>query len=154
MKLLILGSILLVALAACAAPDPTVTPVATPTPPTTQAVIATHIPNRTQQEVIDLYPSAADSSIHAAVGDRIIVQVDVPGHSGCKDLKVKDPFGNVAIELAPNEMWGGDVQFRGAFLATANGEYTVELDTESGNLSCGSRRSPVSVEVKWTVQPR
>jgi len=153
MKLMILGSMLLVALVACAARDPSVPEDRLQDMKDTgQAIAEAHRPDRTQEEVIDLYPTAADSSIYATVGDRIIVQVDVPGHSGCKDLKVKDPFGNVAIELAPNEMWGGDVQFRGAFLATANGEYTVELDTDFGNLSCGSRRSPVSVEVKWTVQ--
>lgn len=148
MKLIILVSILLVALAACAAPERDKTQ-----EDIDQAIAEAHRPDRTQEEVIDLSPTAADSSIHADVGDRIIVQVDVPGHSGCKDLTVRDPFGNAAVELAPNEMWGGGVQFRGAFFATANGEYTVELDPESGNLSCGSPSSPVSVKVKWTVQP-
>jgi len=154
MKLLALGSLLcaLVIMAACAAPDPTIpVPAATPPPAATTSAGGS---DRSQEEVIDLYPSAADSSIHADVGDRVIVQVNVSGHSGCKDLKVRDPFGNAAIELAPKEIRGGGVQFQGAFFAAADGEYTVELGPESENLRCGGRSSPASAEVKWTVQPR
>ncbi len=44
-------------------------------------------------------------------------------------------------------------QFQGAFFAAADGEYTIELDPDSENLRCGSRGSPASVEVRWTVEP-
>ena len=101
MKLLTLGSILLVALAACAAPDPTVPEdrLQDMKDYLDQAIAEVRTePDRTQEEVIELYPTAADSSIHAEVGDRVLVQVNVSSHSGCKDLKVKDPFGNAAIE--------------------------------------------------------
>jgi len=178
MKLLILGSFLLVALAACAAPDPAVpedrlqdikdyidqaiAKVRTEPDRTQedvdQAIAEAHRPDRTQEEVIELYPIAADSSIHAEVGDLVLVQVNVSNHHGCKDLKVKDPFGNAAIELASkdiqdavSEFYG--VQFQGAFFATTAGEYTVELDPDSENLNCNGRGSPASAEVKWTVQP-
>ena len=157
MKLIILGLILIGALAACAARDPSV-------PEDRLQEIKDYLdqaiaevrtePDRTQEEVIELYPTAADSSIHAEVGDLVLVQVNVSSHSGCKDLKVKDPFGNAAIELAPNEVPGfNGVQFQGAFFATTAGEYTVELDPDSENLNCSGRGSPASAEVKWTVQP-
>ena len=88
--------------------------------------------------------------MHAGVGDRVIVQVDVSGNSRCKDLKVRDPFGNVVAELVPKEIPGGSVRFRGAFFAAAAGEYAVEV----GNLSCAVRSSDAPAEVKWAVQPR
>ncbi len=98
-----------------------------------------------------------DSSIHADVGDLVIVLVRVPSHSGCKDLKVKDPFGNAAIELASKDIQDEagfyGVQFQGAFFATTAGDYVVELDPDSENLNCSSRGSPASVEVQWTVKP-
>ena len=161
MKLLLLGSILLIAMVACAASDPTVPEdrLQDMKDYLDQAIAEVRTePDKTQEEVIELYPTAADSSIHAEVGDLVLVQVNVSSHSGCKDLKVKDPFGNAAIELAPkevrNEVPGfNGVQFQGAFFATAVGEYTVELDPDSENLSCSSRGSPASAEVKWTVQP-
>ncbi len=161
MKLLALGSILLVALAACAAPDPTVPEdrLQEMKDYLDQAIAEVRTePDRTQEEVIELSPAVKDSSIHADVGDLVIVLVRVPSHSGCKDLKVKDPFGNAAIELASkdvrdevSEFYG--VQFQGAFFATTAGDYVVELDPDSENLNCSSRGSPASVEVQWTVKP-
>jgi len=174
MKLLALGSILLflVALAACAAPDPIVpVPLATPAPVASQAVTGADvasdrtqedkdIASRTQEDIIDLSPKATVSSIHAEVGDRVFVQVNIPNRQRCTDLKVRDPFGNV-IALTPKEIRsdGGDrsdsgdfVQFRGAFFAAAAGDYLVDLGIDSENLRCGGqyvRRA----EVKWTVQP-
>ena len=167
MKLLALGSLLcaLVTMVACVAPDPTVpVPAATPTPAAITSTALDAIEeahpeggsDRSQEEVIDLSPSVTDSSMYADVGDVVVVQVDVSGHSGCKDLKVRDPFGNVVAELAPKGIRNGffGVQFRGAFFAAADGEYTVEFGPESENLSCNSRSSPARAEVKWTVQPR
>ena len=185
MRILALGLLLcaLVTVAACVAPDPTVTlsptpspvPAATPTPAPTlnipatvaaavkAALAATRAPSattltggydRSQGEVIDLSPSVTDSLMHADVGDRVVVQVDVSGNSQCKALKVRDPFGNVVAELTPKEIRSGGVQFRGAFFAAAAGEYVVELRPESKNLSCAMRSSAARAEVKWTVQPR
>ena len=170
MKLLLLGSILLVAMVACAAPDPTVpVPTATPMQAASQAISGADvasdrtqedkdIASRTQADMIELSPSVKDSSIHADVGDLVIVLVRVPSHSGCKDLKVNDPIGNAAIELASKDIQDEvsqfyGVQFQGAFFATTAGDYVVELDPESKNLNCSSRGSPASVEVQWTVQP-
>ena len=114
--------------------------------------------------MIDLSPYVADSSMQADVGDRVVVQVDVSGNRQCQPLKVRDPFGNVVAELAPKEIESGGadgkifefggVQFRGAFFAAADGEYTIELRPDSENLDCGSRSSDASAEVKWTVYPR
>ena len=91
-------------------------------------------------------------------GDSRVKYSSVDFHSSCKDLKVKDPFGNAAIELASkdiqdevSEFYG--VQFQGAFFATTAGDYVVELDPDSENLNCSGRGSPSSAEVKWTVQP-
>jgi len=166
MKLLILGSILLVALAACAAPDPTVpVPLATPAQVASQAVTGADvasdrtqedkdIASRTQEDIIDPSPIATVSSMHANVGDHVFVQVNIPNRQGCTDLKVRDPFGN-AIALAPKEIRNADgdfVQYRGAFFAAASGDYLVDLGIDSENLRCGGqfvRRA----EVKWTVQP-
>ena len=158
MKLLL---ILLVAMVACAAPDPTMPEdrLQEMKDYLDQAIAEVRTdPDRTQEEVIELSPSVKDSSIHADVGDLVIVLVRVPSHSGCKDLKVKDPFGNAAIELASkdvrdevSEFYG--VQFQGAFFATTAGDYVVELDPDSENLNCSGRGSPASVEVTWTVQP-
>ena len=92
--------------------------------------------------------------MHAKVGDRVVVQVIVSGNSQCQALKVRDPFGNVVAELAPKEIRSGGVQFRGAFFAAVAGEYAVELQPESKNLSCAVRSSDAHAEVKWTVQPR
>ncbi len=92
--------------------------------------------------------------MHADVGDRVVVQVDVSGNSQCQALKVRDPFGNVVAELTAKEIRGGGIQFRGAFFAAAAGEYVVELRPESENLSCAARSSDARAEVKWTVQPR
>ena len=178
MKLLVLGSILFVALVACAAPDPTVpedrlqdikdyidqaiAKVRTEPDRTQedidQAIAEAHRPDRTQEEVIDLSPSVTDSSIHADVGDRVEVQVDISSfRDSCQNLKVRDPFGNVVAELAPKKIRNGDVeflQFRGAFLAATDGDYLVELRPDSGNLSCGGVRVfAASAKVKWTVQP-
>ena len=150
MKLLALGSLLcaLVTTAACVAPDPTApVPAATPTP---AATTSTSGSDGSQGEVIDISPSVTDSSVHAGVGDRVLVQVDVSGTSQCQVLKVRDPFGNVVAELEPKEIQGGSVRFRGAFFAAAAGEYEVEV----GNLSCAVRSSDAPVEVKWAVQPR
>jgi len=146
MKLLALGSLLcaLVTMAACVAPDPTA-PAAT---------TSTGGSDRSQGEVIDLSPSVKDSSMHADVGDRVVVQVDVSGNSQCQPLKVRDPFGNVVAELAPKEIRSGGVQFRGAFFAATDGEYTIELRPDSENLSCRARSSDAGAEVKWTVHPR
>ena len=165
MKLLALGSILLflVALAACTAPDPTVpVPLATPAPVASQAVTGADVASdRTQEDVIDLSPTATFSSIHADVGDHVFVQVNIPNRQKCTDLKVRDPFGNV-IALAPKEIRSDDgdfVQFRGAFFAAAAGDYLVDLEIDSENLRCGvSARgrggsAPRLAEVKWTVQP-
>ncbi len=158
MKLLL---ILLVAMVACAAPAPTMPEdrLQEMKDYLDQAIAEVRTePDRTQEEVIELSPAVKDSSIHADVGDLVIVLVRVPSHSGCKDLKVKDPFGNAAIELASkdvrdevSEFYG--VQFQGAFFATTAGDYVVELDPDSENLNCSSRGSPASVEVQWTVQP-
>ena len=134
-------------------------PTATPTPPINQAVTDQDVASyRTQEDVIDLYPSAANSSTHADVGDLVIVLGRVPSHSDCKDLKVRDHFGNAAIELASkdiqdevSEFYG--VQFQGAFFATTAGDYVVELDPDSENLNYSGRGSPASVEVTWTVEP-
>ena len=171
MKLLILGSFLLVALAACAAPDPTVTPAATPMQAASQAITGADVASdrtyRTQEdidllnreivEIIDLSPTATASSIHADVGDLVAVQVNISGgYSRCTDLKVRDPFGNVAIELASKEIRSGDgdfVQFRGAFFAPAAGDYLVDLGRDSENISCRGIANPHRAEVKWTVQP-
>ncbi len=92
--------------------------------------------------------------MHADVGDRVVIQVDVSGNSRCQALKVRGPFGNVVAELIAKEIRGGGVQFRGAFFAAADGEYTIELRPESENLSCAARSSAARAEVKWTVQPR
>lgn len=157
MKLLLT---LLVAMVACAAPDPTM-------PENRLQEMKDYLdqviaevrtePDRTQEEVIELSPAVKDSSIHADVGDLVIVLVRVPSHSGCKDLKVKDPFGNAAIELASKDIQDEagfyGVQFQGAFFATTAGDYVVELDPDSENLKCSSRGSPASVEVQWTVKP-
>ena len=154
MKLLALGSLLcaLVTTVACVAPDPTApVPAATPT---NAATTSTSGSDRSQGEVIDISPSVTDSSVHAGVGDRVLVQVDVSGNSQCQALKVRDPFGNVVAELTAKEIRGGGVQFRGAFFAAAAGEYVVELRLESENLSCAVRSSDARAEVKWTVQPR
>ena len=158
MKLLL---ILLVAMVACAAPDPTMPEdrLQEMKDYLDQAIAEVRTePDRTQEEVIELSPAVKDSSIHADVGDLVIVLVRVPSHSGCKDLKVKDPFGNAAIELASkdiqdevSEFYG--VQFQGAFFATTAGDYVVELDPDSENLNCSGRGSPASAEVHWTVQP-
>ena len=130
----------------------TVTPAikaALPTPaPTTSSGS-----DRSQGEVIDLSPSVADSSIHAEVGDRVEIQIDVPGYHKCQPLKVRDPFGNVVAELTENDVRDRDIQFRGAFFAATTGAYVVELNAESENLNCGSRSFPARAEVKWTVQP-
>ena len=167
MKLLL---ILLVAMVACAAPDPTVpAPAATPMQAASQAItgadVASYrtqedkdIASRTQADVIELSPAVKDSTIHADVGDLVIVLVRVPSHSGCKDLKVKDPFGNAAKELASKDIQDEasgfyGVQFQGAFFATTAGDYVVALDSDSENLNCRSRGSPASVEGQWTVQP-
>ncbi len=99
----------------------------------------------------------SDSSIHADVGDRVIVQVDLSSnYSRCTDLKVRDPYGNVAIELASKKIRSGDVefvQFRGAFFAPAAGDYLVDLGIDSENISCHGIPNPHRAEVKWTVQP-
>ncbi len=157
MKLLLT---LLVAMVACAAPDPTMPEdrLQEMKDYLDQAIAEVRTePDRTQEEVIELSPAVKDSSIHADVGDLVIVLVRVPSHSGCKDLKVKDPFGNAAIELASKDIQDEagfyGVQFQGAFFATTAGDYVVELDPDSENLNCRSRGSPASVEVKWTVQP-
>lgn len=92
--------------------------------------------------------------MHADLGDRVVVQVDVSGKSKCQVLKVRDPFGNVVAELTPREIRGGGVQFRGAFFAAAAGQYVVELNLKSENLRCGVHSSDASAEVKWEVQPR
>ncbi len=110
----------------------------------------------TQEDIIDLSPTATVSSIHADVGDHVFVQVRVPFQSGCTDLKVRDPFGNV-IELAPKEIRDEvsgfhGVQFQGAFFAAAAGDYLVDLEIDSENLRCGGS-APRRAEVKWTVQP-
>ena len=164
MKLLL---ILLVAMAACAAPDLTVpVPTTTPTQAASQAItgadVASYrtqedkgiVSDRTQEDVIDLSPSKTVSSIHADVGDRVFVQVRVPFQSRCTDLKVRDPFGNVIV-LAPEEIRSDDgdfVQFRGAFFAAAAGNYLVDLEIDSENLRCGGV-APRRAEVKWTVDP-
>ena len=157
MKLLL---ILLVAMVACAAPDPTMPEdrLQEMKDYLDQAIAEVRTePDRTQEEVIELSPAVKDSSIHADVGDLVIVLVRVPSHSGCKDLKVKDPFGNAAIELASKDIQDEagfyGVQFQGAFFATTAGDYVVELDPDSENLNCSGRGSPSSAEVKWTVQP-
>ena len=157
MKLLL---ILLVAMVACAAPDPTMPEdrLQEMKDYLDQAIAEVRTePDRTQEEVIELSPAVKDSSIHADVGDLVIVLVRVPSHSGCKDLKVKDPFGNAAIELASKDIQDEagfyGVQFQGAFFATTAGDYVVELDPGSENLNCSSRGSPASVEVQWTVKP-
>ena len=156
MKLLALGSLLcvLVTMDACVAPDPTVAPPVLAATPTPEATTSTDGSDRSQSEVIDLSPSVADSSMQADVGDRVVVQVDVSGNQQCQTLKVRDPFGNVVAELAPKEIRSGGVQFRGAFFAAADGEYTIELRLESENLICATRSSDARAEVKWTVQPR
>ena len=97
--------------------------------------------------------------MHADVGDLVSVQVDLSGNGQCQPLKVKDPFGNVVVEMASNETRGqtrgrGGVKFQGAFFAAVAGEYVVELGHESRNLNCGVRSSSANAEVKWTVQPR
>lgn len=163
MKLLL---ILLVAMVACAAPDPTVpAPAATPMQAASQAItgadVASNrtqedkdIASRTQADVIDLSPTATASSIHADVGDHVFVQVNIPNRNECTDLKVRDPFGNV-IALAPKEIRSDDgdfVQFRGAFFAAASGDYLVDLEIDSENLRCGGS-SVRRAEVTWTVQP-
>jgi len=164
MKLIILGLILIGALAACAAPDPTVpVPLATPAPVASQAVTGADVASdRTQEDIIDPSPIATVSSMYANVGDHVFVQVNIPNRRECTDLKVRDPYGNVAIALAPKEIRsddpvdrheGGDfVQFRGEFFAPAAGDYLVDLGRDSENIRCGG--SPVRrAEVKWTVQP-
>ena len=162
MKLLALGSFLLVALAACAAPDSTVpVPLATPAPVASQAVTGADVASyRTQEDIIDPSPIATVSSMHANVGDHVFVQVNIPNRQGCTDLKIRDPYGNVAIALAPKEIRGdggrsdgGDfVQFRGEFFAPAAGDYLVDLGIDSENIRCGGS-PPRRAEVKWTVQP-
>ena len=151
MKLLL---ILLVAMVACAAPDPTMPEdrLQEMKDYLDQAIAEVRTePDRTQEEVIELSPAVKDSSIHADVGDLVIVLVRVPSHSGCKDLKVKDPFGNAAKALASkdirDEVSGfNGVQFQGAFFATTAGDYVVELNPDSKNLDCSGRGSPASVE--------
>ena len=77
---LLLGA--LVGTSACSATDPTVpASTATPPPPTNQVAIDTETPDRSKEEVIELHPSVKDSSMHADVGDRVLVQVDVSGPS-------------------------------------------------------------------------
>ena len=165
MKLLALGSILLflVALAACAAPDSTVpVPLATPAPVASQAVTGADVASdRTQEDIIDPSPIATVSSMHANVGDHVFVQVNIPNRRECTDLKVRDPYGNVAIALAPKEIRSDDgdfVQFRGEFFAPAAGDYLVDLGRDSENIRCGvSARgrggsAPRRAEVQWTVQ--
>lgn len=167
--LLALGSSLCVLIVACVAPDPTVpvapwgSMVADGAPPTL-VVAATLTPaattsqggsERSQEDMIDLSPTATVSSIHADVGDHVFVQVNIPNRHGCTDLKVRDPFGNV-IALAPKEIRsdeGDFVQFRGAFFAAAAGDYLVDLEIDSENLRCGGS-APRRAEVKWMVQPR
>ena len=174
MKLLALGSILLGALAACTAPDPTVpVPLATPAPVASQAVTGADvasdrtqedkdIASRTQEDIIDPSPIATVSSMHANVGDHVFVQVNIPNRQRCTDLKIRDPYGNVAIALAPKEIRSDDgdfVQFRGEFFAPASGDYLVDLGIDSENIRCGvSARgsggsAPRRAKVKWTVQP-
>ena len=180
MKLLILGSFLLVALVACAAPDPTVpVPAATPMQAASQAITGADVASdrtqedkdtfsdeqdrrRTQEDIIDPSPIATVSSMHANVGDHVFVQVNIPNRQRCTDLKVRDPYGNVVIALAPKEIRSDDgdfVQFRGEFFAPASGDYLVDLGIDSENIRCGvSARgsggsAPRRAEVKWTVQP-
>ena len=138
---------------------------ATPTPLTNQAVTDQDVTSertpedidilsdRTQEDVIDLSPSKTVSSIHADVGARVLIEVRVPFHSRCTDLKVRDPFGNV-IALAPKEIRSNDgdfVQFQGAFFAAVAGDYLVDLEIDAENLRCGGT-APRHAEVKWTVQ--
>ena len=103
--------------------------------------------------MIDLSPPVADSSTYADVGDRVVVQVDVSGKQQCQALKVGNPFGNVAAELAPKEIRGGGVEFRGAFFAGVDGEYVVEFRPQSENLSCSQHSSDAHAEVQRTVEP-
>jgi len=182
MKLLALGLLLcLVTLAACAAPDPTAPAKPSSTSPSTGSRAETlsrgeartqedkDIASLTQEDIIDPSPIATVSSIHVNVGDHVFVQVNIPNKRECTDLKVRDPYGNVAIALAPKEIRGirdtrhgtGDfVQFRGEFFAPAAGDYLVDLGLDSENIRCGvsaqgrGGSSPRRAEVKWTVQPR
>ncbi len=88
MKLLVLGSILLVTLAACAAPDPTVPEdrLQDMKDYLDQAIAEVRPePDRTQEDVIALSPSVKDSTMYADVGDLVLVQVNVSGKQQCPE---------------------------------------------------------------------
>ena len=146
---------------------PTATPIPTPTPtpePTASLAVKAAIPSatparaspstpsptpRSEEDRIDLSPSAGRSSVRTDARNRVDVTVEVQGRSQCGTLGIIDPYGNVISSLSPVRTEVG-VRFRGAFFVAAAGQYTVD----PANLKCAGMSSRSSATVTWTVYDR